>query len=253
MEKNKERTDLIIGRNAVKEALRAKRAIDTIFIAKSIAHSAISEILKQAKEQDILLKEADGKKLDFMSGHAAHQGIVAVAAVKSYVTVDDIFERSEQRKEPPFIIILDELEDPHNLGAVIRTAECVGAHGVIIPKRRSVGLTYTVGKASAGGLEYMLVSRVTNIASTIDDLKKRRVWIYGADMGGSTWCETDLKGPIGLVIGNEGRGISRLIKEKCDQMISLPMVGQIHSLNASVAAGVLMYEIARQRLGLKAR
>ena len=167
--------------------------------------------------------------------------------------MEDILALAERRGEPPFLIVADELEDPHNLGAIIRTAECAGAHGVIIPRRRAAGLTYAVGKASAGAIEYLPVARVTNIASTLEDLKKKGVWIFGTDMHGETWCQADLTGAIALVIGNEGTGISRLVKEKCDVMLSLPMQGQISSLNASVAAGVMMYEIARQRLGLKAR
>lgn len=249
----KKNDGIIAGRNAVTEALRSGRAIDSIIVARGKQSGAITAIIARAKANNIPIKEADTKKLDFMCGGAVHQGIIAMAAVKEYSSVDDIFALAESREELPFIIIADGLEDPHNLGAVIRTAECAGAHGVIVPRRHSTGLTYTVGKASAGAVEYVPVARVTNIASTIDELKKRGVWIYAADMDGQPWCETDLRGAVGLVIGNEGKGVSRLVKEKCDVVLSLPMKGQINSLNASVAAGIMMYEISRQRLGLKAK
>lgn len=238
--------DIIIGRNAVKEALRSNRNIDYIMVS-NIKNKTLMDIFKLAKSKSILIKEVDNKKLDFMADNENHQGIIAVCSVKEYSNIDDIFKLSEERNEPPFIIILDEIEDPHNLGAIIRTAECAGAHGVIIPKRRSAGLTYSVGKTSAGALEYVPVVRVSNISSTIDDLKKRGVWVYGTDMVGSLWCNEDLRGAIALVIGNEGKGMSRLVKEKCDKLLSLPMKGKIQSLNASVAAGIMMYEISRQR------
>lgn len=238
--------DIVIGRNAVKEALRSNRNIDYIMVS-NIKNKTLMDIFKLAKSKSILIKEVDNKKLDFMADNENHQGIIAVCSVKEYSSIDDIFKLSEVRNEPPFIIILDEIEDPHNLGAIIRTAECAGAHGVIIPKRRSAGLTYSVGKTSAGALEYVPVVRVSNISSTIDDLKKRGVWVYGTDMVGSLWCNEDLRGAIALVIGNEGKGMSRLVKEKCDKLLSLPMKGKIQSLNASVAAGIMMYEISRQR------
>ena len=238
--------DIIIGRNAVKEALRSNRNIDYIMVS-NIKNKTLMDIFKLAKSKSILIKEVDNKKLDFMADNENHQGIIAVCSVKEYSNIDDIFKLSEEKNEPPFIIILDEIEDPHNLGAIIRTAECAGAHGVIIPKRRSAGLTYSVGKTSAGALEYVPVVRVSNISSTIDDLKKRGVWVYGTDMVGSLWCNEDLRGAIALVIGNEGKGMSRLVKEKCDKLLSLPMKGKIQSLNASVAAGIMMYEISRQR------
>ena len=238
--------DIIIGRNAVKEALRSNRNIDYIMVS-NIKNKTLMDIFKLAKSKSILIKEVDNKKLDFMADNENHQGIIAVCSVKEYSSIDDIFKLSEERNEPPFIIILDEIEDPHNLGAIIRTAECAGAHGVIIPKRRSAGLTYSVGKTSAGALEYVPVVRVSNISSTIDDLKNRGVWVYGTDMVGSLWCNEDLRGAIALVIGNEGKGMSRLVKEKCDKLLSLPMKGKIQSLNASVAAGIMMYEISRQR------
>lgn len=245
--------DIIAGRNAVLEALRSGRAIDSIVVARGNRTGAIAPILAKAKEKGIAVKEADARKLDFMCGGAAHQGIVAVAAVHEYASVEDIFALAGERGEPPFIIVADELEDPHNLGAILRTAECAGAHGVIVPRRRAAGLTYAVGKASAGAVEYVPVARVTNIAATLEDLKKRGVWVYGTDMYGEPWCGSDLKGPIALVVGNEGSGISRLVKEKCDVMLSLPLQGQINSLNASVAAGIVMYEITRQRLGIRAK
>lgn len=243
-------SDLIIGRNCVTEALRSGRPVESLLVARGNATGPVSAIVAKAKAMGITIKEVDSKKLDFLSGGAVHQGIIAMAAVKEYSTIDDIFALAEERNESPFIIILDEIEDPHNLGAIIRTAECAGAHGIIIPKRRSAGLSFTVGKAAAGALEYMPVARVTNLAATIDSLKEKGVWVYGTDMLGQTWCKATLTGSIALVIGNEGKGVGRLIKDKCDVILSLPLKGQINSLNASVAAGVLMYEIAKQRMGL---
>ena len=199
------------------------------------------------------MKEVDPKRLEFLCPGANHQGIVALAAAHEYASVEDMLALADERGEPPFLIVADELNDPHNLGAILRTAECTGAHGVIIPKRRSAGLSYTVGKASAGALEYVPVARVSNLAAALEDLKKRGLWIYGADMEGTPWCEAELTGPAALVIGSEGAGIGRLVKEKCDVILSLPMRGKINSLNASVAAGVLMYEFMRQRQGIKAK
>lgn len=239
--------DVIAGRNCVSEALNSGRPIDSILVARGAKSGAVSILIAKAKDKGIAIKEADGKKLDFLSSGAVHQGIIALAAVKEYSAVDDIFALAEERGEPPFIVILDEIEDPHNLGAIIRTAECTGVHGIIIPKRRSAGLSYTVGKASAGAVEYVPVARVTNIPNTIDDLKKRGVWVYGADMNGMPCEKSNLKGAAALVIGNEGKGLGRLVKEKCDAILSLPMVGKINSLNASVAAGVFMYEFLKQR------
>lgn len=240
--------DLIVGRNCVTEALRSGRPIDKIFVAKGGAPS-LSPIIAKAKKNGIVIKEVDGKKLDYLSGGAVHQGILAFAAAKEYVSVDDILNIADEKGEPPFLLILDEIEDPHNLGAIIRTAECTGVHGVIIPKRRSAGLSFTADKASAGAVEYVPVARVTNLAQTIDMLKAKGLWIYGADMDGECYCKANLNGGAALVIGSEGKGIGRLIKEKCDCILSLPMSGKINSLNASVAAGVLMYEFARQRQG----
>ena len=239
--------DVIAGRNPVSEALRSGRPIDKILVARGEKSGAVVGILAKARDRQIPVKEVDRTKLDFLSGIAPHQGIIALAAAKDYCTLDDILAYAEEQNEPPFLVILDELEDPHNLGAIIRTAECTGVHGVIVPKRRSASLSYTVGKASAGAVEYMRVARVTNIAKTIDELKARGVWVYGADMNGSDYLDCDLSGACAIVIGNEGKGISRLVREKCDVIVSLPMKGHINSLNASVAAGVLMYHALKGR------
>ena len=249
---NNQENNMIAGRNAVHEALKAGRPIAAIYVQRGEKNGSIVSILAKAKQQNIPIKEADSKKLDFMSGHAAHQGIVAAVAVKDFAELEDLFVVAEERGEPPFFILCDEISDPYNLGAIIRTAECAGAHGVIIPKRRNVGLTFAVGKASAGAVEYLLVARVTNLADTIETLKKRGVWVYAADMDGQPWCATDFSGGVALVIGSEGEGVSRLVKEKCDFVVSLPMKGHINSLNASVAAGILSYEISRQRSRLNA-
>lgn len=242
--------NIIIGRNAVKEALFAKRAIETLLIADGPKTGSLAAILAQAKSQNITIKKVDRKKLDALSGGQAHQGVLAVVGVKECISLEVLLSAIKEKGEAPFLVIADEIEDPHNLGAIIRSAECAGAHGIIIPKRRACGLTSTVEKASAGALEHLPVVRVTNIASTIDELKRNGIWVYGADMCGSTWCHADLTGAVALVVGNEGSGISRLVKEKCDGLLSLPMQGKISSLNASVAAGIILYEISRQRLGL---
>ncbi len=244
--------DIIAGRNAVSEALRAGRTIDSLYIQRGERSGAFSALVAKAKAAGAAIKEADPRKLDHLCGGANHQGVVAVAAVKEYATVEDLFQLAQERGEPPFFVLCDELEDPHNLGAIIRTAECAGAHGVIIPKRRSVGLTWAVGKASAGAVEHLPVARVGNLASTLEELKARGLWVYAADMDGAPWCQTDFTGPVALVIGSEGRGVSRLVKEKADFVVSLPLKGKINSLNASVAAGILCYEVSRQRGGLKA-
>lgn len=246
-EKDKQYDDVIAGRNPVSEAIRSLRAIDRILVAKGARTGAVIGILAKAKKKEIPIKEVDVKKLDFLARDANHQGIIALAGVKEYASVEDIIALAEERGEKPFIIILDELEDPHNLGAIIRTAECAGAHGVIIPKRRSATLSYAVGKASAGAVEYVPVARVANINNTIEKLKKNGVWVFGADMNGTNFTECDFSGAVALVIGNEGKGISRLVKENCDEIVSLPMKGKINSLNASVAAGVLMYAVAAKR------
>ena len=244
--------DIIAGRNAVNEALRAGRTLDSLYVQRGDHGGGLAALIAKAKAQGVPIKEADPKKLEHMCGGANHQGVVAVAAVKEYASLEEIFARAEERGEPLFLVICDGLEDPHNLGAVIRTAECAGAHGVVIPKRRSVGLTYAVGKASAGAVEHLPVARVQNVAALLEDLKARGVWIYTADMDGSPWCQTDFTGPVALVIGSEGGGVSRLVKERSDFVVSLPIRGQVNSLNASVAAGVLCYEVARQRSGLQA-
>lgn len=245
--------DLVIGRNAVLEAISCGRTIDALYLAKGERGGSIATIIRLAKEKQLVIKEVDIKKLDYMCFGANHQGVAAKCAVKEYSSVDDIFALAEERGEAPFIIICDELEDPHNLGAIIRTAEITGAHGVIIPKRRSVSLSFAVGKTSAGAIEYVPVARVGNLASEIDSLKERGVWIYGADMKGESWCAVDYSGPCALVVGSEGKGISRLIKEKCDFLVSLPMKGKITSLNASVAAGIMMMEISRQRSNIRSK
>ena len=252
-EKQTPETDIIAGRNAVLETLRSGRPVDSVFLSSGERGGSLSVIAAMCRERGIPVKQASAEKLSFKCGHVNHQGVVAVIAAESYVTVDELLRRAEERGEPPFLILCDGLEDPHNLGAVIRTAEAAGAHGVIVPKRHSVGLTAAVAKASAGAVAYLPVARVSNLAQTIDQLKERGIWIYGADMEGSNWCGTDLAGPVGLVVGSEGFGISRLVREKCDFLLSLPMKGKINSLNASVAAGILMYEAARQRAGLRAK
>ena len=239
--------DKIIGRNPVMEAIRSGREIEKIFVKKGGAEGSIVSIIKKAKEKGIIVTEVDRQKLDAMSEGGNHQGIVALAAVCNYVSVQDILDAAEKKGKPPFVIICDKITDPHNLGSIIRTANCVGADGIIIPKRNSVGLNSVVAKTAAGAIEYTPVARVTNIARTIDDLKEKGLWIAGADMGEKSMYKTDLKGAIGLVIGSEGEGISRLVRDKCDFLVTIPMYGDINSLNASVAAAVLMYEISRQR------
>ena len=248
-----ERQDIIEGRNAVIEALRAGRAIDKIYLAKGETDKALGHIASTARAAGTVVVETDRHKLDTMSFTGAHQGVVAVCAVREYVTVDDILEIAKERNEAPFVIICDEISDPHNLGAIIRTAECVGAHGVIIPKRRSAGLTAIVGKASAGAAEHMAVARVPNITAAIKELKEAGLWIYGtAAEGSSQLWSTDFSGPIGLVIGSEGEGMSRLVAESCDFTVSIPLRGKVSSLNASAAAAVLMYEVLHQRMNAEA-
>lgn len=239
--------DLIIGRNAVTELLKSGREIDTLFVVRGDRSGTIGKIIAECKEKGAVVKDVDRKKLDFMCGHANHQGVAATCAAHDYSTVEEILEMARERGEAPFIVACDGVEDPHNLGAIIRTAEATGVHGIIIPKRRSVSLNYTVGKTSAGALEYMKVARVPNLASTLDDLKKAGMWIYGADMNGEDARKIDTSGAAVLVIGSEGNGISRIVREKCDFIISLKMKGKINSLNASVAGGVLMYEFAYKR------
>lgn len=242
------KNDTIEGRNAVIEALRAGRAIDKIFIAKGDVDKTLGHIASRAREKGIVVVEADRRKLDFMSQTHAHQGVIALAAVREYCSIDDIFALADERGEKPFIIVCDEISDGHNLGAIIRSAECAGAHGIIIPKRRSAGLTAVVDKASAGAAEHMLIARVANLPAAIKELKSRGLWVYGtaADGQNDLW-HTDFSGAVALVIGSEGDGMGRLVKENCDFVVSLPMKGQVSSLNASNAAAITMYEILRQR------
>ena len=238
----------IEGRNAVIEAYRSGKPIDKLFILDGCQDGPMMTIKREAKKHDTLVKYVTKERLDQLSETGKHQGVIAYAAAYEYAEVDDILETAKKKGEPPFIFLLDNIEDPHNLGAIIRTANLAGAHGVIIPKRRAVGLTSTVAKTSAGALNYTPVAKVTNISATIEELKERGLWFVCADMGGESMYRLDLKGPIGLVIGNEGEGVSRLVREKCDFIASIPMKGDIDSLNASVAAGVLAYEIVRQRI-----
>ena len=245
---NDERDDVIEGRNSVTEALRAGRSIDKIYIAKGDVDKTLGHIASTARERGIVVVEADRRKLDSMSRTHSHQGVIALAAVRDYCSVADILAIAAERGEDPFVIICDEISDVHNLGAIIRTAECAGAHGVIIPKRRSAGLTAVVGKTSAGAAEHMAVARVPNLVSAIEELKAAGLWIYGsAADGASGMWQTDLRGPVALVIGSEGDGIGRLVAEKCDFMVSIPLRGKVSSLNASAAASVLIYEVLRQR------
>ncbi len=237
------------GRNALTEALKAGRTIDKVFIADGDTDKALQRLAAQAKEAGAVVIPVDRRKLDLMSTTHAHQGIIAQAAAHEYATIEDILQAAADRGEAPLIVICDELSDPHNLGAILRSAECAGAHGVIIPKRRSVSLTATVAKASAGAVEYMKVARVTNLASTIRALKEQGVWVFGtAAEGSAPMYQTDFTGSTALVIGNEGQGVSRLIRDLCDGMVNIPMKGQISSLNASAAASILLYEAVRQRL-----
>lgn len=252
MEQNKQnldnqRNDIIAGRNPVMEAIRSGRSIESILVAKGERSGSVVAIIAKAKQKNIPVKDVDSKKLDFLAKGVNHQGIVAQCAVKEYSALEDIFALAEERGESPFIIVLDKVEDPHNLGAIIRTAECAGAHGVIIPERRSAGLSYTVEKTSAGALEYMPVVRVKNISAVLQKLKDKGIWVYGADMDGEHYKKINFDGAVALVIGNEGKGISPLVAKDCDVIVSLPMKGKINSLNASVAAGILMYEIADKR------
>ncbi len=237
----------IEGRNAVLEAFRSGKTIDKLFVLDGCKDGPVQTILKEAKKHDTIVNFVAKERLDQLSETKKHQGVIAMAAAYEYATVEDILQNAKDKGEAPFIILLDNIEDPHNLGAIIRTANLAGAHGVIIPKRRAVGLTGTVAKTSAGAINYTPVAKVTNLTNTIKELKEEGLWFVCADMGGTTMYELDLKGPIGLVIGSEGEGVSKLVKENCDFVASIPMKGDIDSLNASVAAGVLAYEILRQR------
>ena len=239
---------MIEGRNAVIEALRTETAIDKIYIAKGETDKTLGHIASKARDRGIVVVEADRRKLDHMSRTHAHQGVIALAAVREYVSVQSILEAAAEKGEAPLLVVCDEITDPHNLGAILRTAECAGAHGVIIPKRRSAGLTAVVAKTSAGAVSYMPVARVPNMAALLKDLKKQGVWVFGtAAEGTTTLYDADLKGPAAIVIGSEGDGMSRLVTENCDFLVSIPMKGQISSLNASAAAAILLYEAVRQR------
>ena len=239
---------MIEGRNAVIEALRTETAIDKIYIAKGETDKTLGHIASKARDRGIVVVEADRRKLDHMSRTHAHQGVIALAAVREYVSVQSILEAAAEKGEAPLLVVCDEISDPHNLGAILRTAECAGAHGVIIPKRRSAGLTAVVAKTSAGAVSYMPVARVPNMAALLKDLKKQGVWVFGTAAEGATALyDADLKGPAAIVIGSEGDGMSRLVTENCDFLVSIPMKGQISSLNASAAAAILLYEAVRQR------
>lgn len=243
--------NLVAGRNAVLEALKAGQKADTLYLAPGQTGS-IGKIVAMAKELGCPVKEVSADKLDAMAGGMNHQGVALTLSAAEYVSLPDILRAAGEKGEPPFIIIADEIEDPHNLGALIRTAETAGAHGLVIPKRRGVGLTPAVFKTSAGAAAHLPVARVPNLAAAVEELKAQGIWVYGCDMAGKTWCETDFSGGVALIVGSEGQGMSRLLKEKCDLLVTLPMRGEITSLNASVAGGIIMYEVARQRLGLRA-
>lgn len=260
MEKNRERENLrkekeiqeqslvIEGRNAVLEAFRSGRPIDKLFVLDGCQDGPIRTIIREAKKQDVILNFVGKERLNQISETGKHQGVIAYAAAYEYARVEDMLELARSRGEDPFLILLDNIEDPHNLGAIIRTANVMGAHGVIIPKRRASGLTATVAKTSAGALNYTPVAKVTNLSKTIEELKEKGLWFVCADMDGEPSCNLNLTGPIGLVIGNEGEGVGRLVREHCDFLAGIPMKGEIDSLNASVAAGMLAYEIVRQRM-----
>ncbi len=243
---NDKKPDMIIGRNPVTEALKSGREIEKLVVQKS-ATGQIGKIISLAKERGIPIHDDTKEWMDKKAGTGAHQGVIAYVSAYRYSSLEDIFDLAETKGEAPFILVLDELYDPHNLGAIMRTAECAGAHGVVIPKNRAAGLTSVVAKTSAGAVEYLPCVRVTNIARTLEELKVRGVWVYACDMDGETYYEKDITGPVALVIGNEGTGIGRLVKEKCDFVLSIPMKGRISSLNASNAAAILMYEVRRQR------
>lgn len=241
-------SEQIEGRNAVLEAFRSGRCVDKLFILDGCQDGPVRTIAREARKKDTIINYVSKERLDQLSETRAHQGVIAQVAAYEYSTVEEILEKAEEKGEPPFLVLLDNVEDPHNLGAIIRTANLAGAHGVILPKRRSVGLTSTVAKTSAGALNYTPVAKVTNLVRTIEELKEKGIWFVCADMGGESMYRLNLTGPIGMIVGNEGEGVSRLVREACDFTASIPMKGDIDSLNASVAAGVLAYEIVRQRL-----
>lgn len=247
-EERKNNENMIEGRNAVLEAFRAGRPIDKLFVLDRCEDGPVRTIVREAKKQDVILQFVSKERLSQLSQTGKHQGVIAFAAAYEYSGVDDMLALARERGEDPFLILLDNIEDPHNLGAIIRTANLAGAHGVIIPKRRAVGLTATVAKTSAGAVNYTPVAKVTNLKKTMEELKEKGLWFVCADMGGEQMYRLNLTGPVGLVVGNEGEGVSRLVKESCDFTAAIPMKGEIDSLNASVAAGVLAYEIVRQRL-----
>lgn len=247
-EEEERESEVLEGRNSVYEALKAGRAINKILVSRGDREGSIKQIIAMAKEKGIIVQEVDRQKIDSISETKSHQGVAAYVSAKEYVSVEDILEVAASKKEAPFIVILDEIADPNNLGSILRTAEVVGVHGIIIPKRRAVGLTAAVSKASAGAIEYVPVARVTNIVQTIEYLKKQNIWVVGTDSTGEkSFYESDLKGAIALVIGSEGKGMTRLVGESCDFTVNIPMKGRISSLNASVAAGIVMYEVSRQR------
>ena len=246
-------SEQIEGRNAVLEAFRSGKCLDKLFILDGCQDGPVRTIAREARKKDTIINYVSKERLDQLSETRAHQGVIAQVAAYEYSTVEDILAKAEEKGEPPFMILLDNVEDPHNLGAIIRTANLAGAHGVIIPKRRAVGLTSTVAKTSAGAINYTPVAKVTNLVRTMEELKEKGIWFVCADMGGESMYRMNLTGPIGLVIGNEGEGVSRLVKEACDFTASIPMKGDIDSLNASVAAGVLAYEIVRQRLASESK
>ena len=248
---NEEESLVICGRNAVLEAFRSGKTIDRLYVQEGVADGTLQSILRTAKKTDAIINFVNKERLNKYAEGDKHQGVVAMAAAYNYAEVEDILNAANEKGEPPFIIVLDDIEDPHNLGAIIRTANQAGAHGVIIPKRHAVGLTATVARTSAGAINYTPVAKVTNISRTIEELKEKGIWFACADMSGELMYNCNLKGAIGLVIGSEGNGVSRLVKEKCDFVVKIPMFGQIDSLNASVAAGVLSYEIVRQRMNTK--
>ncbi len=247
------RADCVFGRNAVLEALKSGRPADTLYVARQEGdvtregHNPLGVILALARERGVVIKQADRRKLTLLCGGENHQGVALLAAAHAYAELDDLFVLAASRGEAPFFLLCDEIEDPHNLGAILRTAEAAGAHGVIVPQRRSAPLSQTVAKASAGAVEYIPVARVVNLCAAMEELKARGLWIYGADMGGEPYDATPLTGAIALVVGSEGKGLGRLVRERCDALLSLPMKGRIGSLNASVAAGILLYEVAKHR------
>lgn len=243
------REDLVEGRNAVIELLKSEKTIEQIMVAKGTTEGSINKIFGLAKDKKVVIKEVDRKKLDLLSETGSHQGVMAIITPYNYSSVDEILALAKEKNEDPFIIILDELEDPHNLGSLVRTAELCGVHGIIIPKRRNVGVTATVYKASAGAIEHMKVAKVTNVNMVIDELKEKGVWVYGSDIEGEDYSyQTNFSGPCAIIVGSEGKGMSKLTKTKCDKLVKIPMVGKINSLNASVAGGIMMYEVLKARI-----